>query len=452
MSEKDQRDYDREDLSRDLEERFRKYREMSGKTEDKSEDETEKEKSKTIPRTPKNENSATDKQTTRTSAEPDQSSNNKQQKKSSFTMPDFSNVKFNFGKGSKAIKTLGLGVVLLGFLATGFYTVNESERGVVKRFGAYYATKMPGLNWRVPVIDKVTKVNVQQVGQLRIEGTMLTQDENVVNVTLTVQYRVDDPYNYLYMVDAPETTLREATEASLRFVVGHMKMDDVITTGRSIVRENTRQMLLKTLESYNVGIGIVDVNFQSARPPEEVKESFDDAIKAQEDEQRYIREAEAYQRSREPIARGQARQIIAQAQGYAASIIAKANADAAEYNNLLPQFLANPSVFKQRYYLEAMAELYGNTPKVIMQDNNAITFLPLDKLLSTGKAPTQVKQGDGSLLQDPNQAQPTTPTPSYAPTTTTPTTTTPAATDNRSPVTRDGSRTAPSRFNTRGSN
>lgn len=319
------------------------------------------------------------------------------------------------------------GAALAGILLfNSFYTVNESSRGIVTRFGAYNSTTMPGLNFKIPFLDKVQVVNVQQVSDLRLDGTMLTRDENVVIATLTVQYRIVDPVSFLYKVDEPLKTLREATESSLRYVVGHMDMNDILTTGRSVVREDTRREIVKLITNYQTGIEVVDVNFQSARPPESVKEAFDDAIKAQEDEQRYIREAEAYMRSREPIARGQAQQIIAQAEGYARQVVAKAEGDRAFFDKLLPQFLAQPQIFKQRYYLDQMAQLYASTPKVILEEGVNLNFLSLDKLLSNNATSgannlTLPNSSKGGINYTPsNSDAPATPAPTQPTTPVTP--------------------------------
>lgn len=207
-----------------------------------------------------------------------------------------------------------IGAIVWG--VSGFYTVKEAERGVVMRFGELHAIVQPGLNWKPTFIDRVIPVNVEQVKELRTQGSMLTQDENMVKVEMTVQYRVHDPAKYLFSVTNADDSLNQATDSALRYVIGHMSMDDILTTGRSVVRENTWKTLNTIIEPYNMGLEVVDVNFQSARPPEEVKDAFDDAIKAQEDEQRYIREAEAYAREREPIARGDAQRILEEATAY----------------------------------------------------------------------------------------------------------------------------------------
>lgn len=347
--------------------------------------------------------------------------------------PDFSGV-------AKRLPLVASLVVLAGIVFTGFYTVNESERGVVTRLGAYSKTTGPGLNWRIPLLDSVTKVNVQQVSEMRLDGTMLTRDENVVISSLNVQYRVADPVAYLFNVDDPVKTLKEATESSLRYVVGHMNMDEILTTGRAVVRDDTRKALEGLLDNYKAGIDIVDVNFQSARPPESVKEAFDDAIKAQEDEQRYIREAEAYQRSKEPIARGEAQQIIAQAEGYARSIVAKAEGDREFFNQLLPKFLAQPQIFKQRYYLQEMAQLYARTPKVILEEGVNLNFLSLDKIL--GGAGTPATNAPTNLTI-PQTHSPLNYTPSQDDAASS---STPATSDSSSSSSGGSSSSAPSRF------
>ena len=189
------------------------------------------------------------------------------------------------------IIVLGIAVVVWGL--SGFYTVKEAEKGVALRFGEYIGEVDPGLQWKATFIDEVFPVNVNTVRSIPASGSMLTTDENVVLVELDVQYRVTSAYNFLFSaVDANES-LREATDSALRYVIGHNTMDDILTTGRDKVRHDTWAEVERIIEPYKLGITIVDVNFLPARPPEEVKASFDDAISAQEDEQRFIREAEA---------------------------------------------------------------------------------------------------------------------------------------------------------------
>ncbi|MDO5053695.1 MAG: FtsH protease activity modulator HflK [Pasteurella oralis] len=266
---------------------------------------------------------------------------------------------------------------------SGFYTVKEAERGVVMRFGELSSIVQPGLNWKPTFIDRVIPVNVEQVKELRTQGSMLTQDENMVKVEMTVQYRVHDPAKYLFSVTNADDSLNQATDSALRYVIGHMSMDDILTTGRSVVRENTWKTLNTIIESYDMGLEVVDVNFQSARPPEEVKDAFDDAIKAQEDEQRYIREAEAYAREREPIARGDAQRILEEATAYKDRVVLDAKGEVERFERLLPEFKAAPELLRERLYIQTMEKVMANTPKVMLDANggNNLTVLPLEQIL-----------------------------------------------------------------------
>ncbi|MFC0322897.1 FtsH protease activity modulator HflK [Gallibacterium melopsittaci] len=276
--------------------------------------------------------------------------------------------------------------MIVFWIASGFYTIKEAERGVVLRFGKLEKIVQPGLNWKPTFIDDVLPVNVERISELKTQGSMLTQDENMVTVEMTVQYRIQDPASYLFHVVDPQDSLSQATDSALRYVIGHMSMDDILTTGRSVVRERTWKSLNEIIKPYNMGLEILDVNFQSARPPEEVKDAFDDAIKAQEDEQRLIREAEAYAREREPIARGNAQRIIEQATAYKEQIVLDAKGEAERFTKLIPEFKANPQLLKERLYLESMEKVMSATPKVLLDNNgNNLTVLPLEQLLKQNK-------------------------------------------------------------------
>lgn len=274
-----------------------------------------------------------------------------------------------------------IGAVIWG--VSGFYTVQEAERGVVTRFGKLHEIVQPGLNWKPTFIDEVRPVNVQRVLELNTSGSMLTQDENMVLVEMTVQYRVEDPAKYLFSVSKPDDSLKQATDSALRYVVGHMTMDDILTTGRAVVRERTWNALREIIKNYDMGLLITDVNFQYARPPEEVKAAFDDAIKAQEDEQRLIREAEAYARGQEPIARGQAQRIVEQANAYKEQVVLNAQGEVERFTRVLPEYKAAPQVTRERLYIQTMERVMKNTPKLMMDGSNSnnLAVLPIDKLL-----------------------------------------------------------------------
>ena len=290
----------------------------------------------------------------------------------------------SFGKG---LSGMGMAIIL-GVIATiwglsGFYTVKEAERGVVLRFGQFHSLVEPGLQWRPTFIDRVIPVDVQTIRYLPASGFILTEDENVVRVEMEVQYRVVEAYDYTFAVTAPDESLRQSLDAALRYVVGHSKMDDVLTSGREVVRQQVRAELESVIEPYKMGISITDVNFKDARPPEEVKAAFDDAIAAQEDEQRFIREAEAYAREIEPRARGQVRRMEEEAQAYKERVILESRGEVARFEELLPQYTAAPEVTRQRIYLETMEQVYSNTSKVMVdtQGGNNMMYLPLDKIM-----------------------------------------------------------------------
>lgn len=274
-----------------------------------------------------------------------------------------------------------VGAIIWG--VSGFYTIKEAERGVVLRFGEQHSIVQPGLNWKPTFIDRVVPVNVELVKELRTQGSMLTQDENMVKVEMTVQYRVQNPAKYLFSVTNADDSLNQATDSALRYVIGHMSMNDILTTGRSVVREDTWKVLNTIIASYDMGLEVVDVNFQSARPPEEVKDAFDDAIKAQEDEQRYIREAEAYAREREPIARGEAQRILEEATAYKDRVVLDAKGEVERFQRLLPEFQAAPELLRERLYIQTMEKVMANTPKVMLdsQTGNNLTVLPIEQLL-----------------------------------------------------------------------
>lgn len=298
-------------------------------------------------------------------------------------------------KSGGGIPSRGIGVivilaVVIWFIA-GFYTVKEAERGVVLRFGQYHNLVESGLHWRPFLVDTVETVDVSNVQQFQSEGFMLTQDENVVHVELDVQYRIVNPRDYLFAVENADRSLAQATDSALRFVVGHTTMDEVLTVGRESVRQNTLELLENIIAPYQLGIQVVDVNLLPARPPEAVKDAFDDAIAAQEDEQRFIREAEAYAREIEPLARGQVRRILQEAQAYREQTVLKAQGEVARFQELLPQYKAAPVVTRERLYLETLEKIYSNTAKVMVdvEGSNNMMYLPLDKILEKQRATQQ---------------------------------------------------------------
>ncbi|UTP73433.1 FtsH protease activity modulator HflK [Alteromonas sp. LMIT006] len=291
--------------------------------------------------------------------------------------------------GSSSINLGGVGIsILLAILVvvwviSGFYTIREAERGVVLRFGAYHNLVEPGLQWKPTFIDRVIPVDVQTIRDQASAGSMLTEDENVVRVQMEMQYRVVDPKKFVFHVVNPEQSLSQALDSAIRYVVGHSTMDAVLTSGREVTRQRVWDELQAIIEPYDMGVSIIDMNFKDARPPEEVKDAFDDAIAAQEDEIRFIREAEAYAREIEPRARGQVNRMNEEATAYKTRVTLEAQGEVARFAKLLPQYEAAPEVTRQRIYIETMEEVFSSTSKIMVDNKSggSMMYLPLDKIL-----------------------------------------------------------------------
>ncbi|WP_426369332.1 FtsH protease activity modulator HflK [Pseudocolwellia sp. HL-MZ7] len=316
------------------------------------------------------------------------------------------------GKPGKNFSSIGISlaviVAVLVYVFSGFYTIKEAEQGIVLRFGQYTGNVEPGLRWKWTFVDRVIPVDIQTTRNLPASGFMLTQDENVVRVEMQIQYRVVNARNYVFSVTNADDSLSQSLDSALRYVVGHSKMDDVLTSGREIVRQSVWTELESIIEPYNLGLIIVDVNFKDARPPEEVKDAFDDAISAQEDEVRYLREAEAYARGIEPIARGRVKRMEQEALAYKEQIVLDAEGDVAKFNKLLPEYQAAPIVTRERMYLATMEKVYANTSKVMVDvdGGNNMMYLPLDKIIQ------QQSTQPNSATSQPNTQQPVTRSPS----------------------------------------
>lgn len=328
--------------------------------------------------------------------------------------PDLDDVFKNlFGKFSKSGgngdgpgKSLGgigagilAGLLIAIWVISGFYTIREAERGVVLRFGEYHQQVEPGLRWAPTFVDSVIPVDVQSIRDRSSSGSMLTEDENVVSVQMEMQYRVVDPFRWTFAVEDPDRSLSQSLDSAIRYVVGHSKMDDVLTAGREVTRQRVWEELQSIIEPYNMGVSIIDMNFKDARPPEQVKDAFDDAISAQEDEQRFIREAEAYAREIEPRARGQVNRMNEEAQAYKERVTLEAQGEVARFEELVPQFERAPVVTRERIYLETMEEVLSNTSKILVDNEggNSMMYLPLDKIME--RQNTTVSPSSRSTLE-----------------------------------------------------
>ena len=284
-------------------------------------------------------------------------------------------------------------VLVLLLLVDITYLVDQQERGVVMRFGRYERILQPGLNFVFPsLIDKVVTVNVGQVRSITHKASMLTQDENIVDVEVAVQWRINDPADFIFNVRDPALTLRQVTESAVRAVIGQSELDYVLTEGRSEIAQEQQQLMQDILaDDYKSGILIVTVEMQPAKPPEDVKAAFDDAIKAREDEQRLVNEAEAYRNDILPRARGGAARVREESNGYKASVIAKSEGDAARFDQLLTEYELAPEITRKRLYLESMESVLSSTNKVLLdaEGGNSLMYLPLDKLIQPRNSSSQ---------------------------------------------------------------
>ncbi len=289
------------------------------------------------------------------------------------------------GEGNSRLALALFLIVLAGWLLyDSFYAIDQQERGVVLRFGAYQTTLQPGPNFRWPrPIETVIKLNVEQVRPITHKAVMLTQDENIVDVEVAVQWKIKDPAFYLFNVRGPAATLTQTTESAVREVIGKSKLDFILTEGRGPIAQSQLALIQQTLDDYETGILVSAVEMQPAKPPEEVKAAFDDAIKAREDEQRTVNEAEAYRNEIIPRARGAAARLREEANAYQAKVIARAEGEASRFEQLLAEYERAPAVTRERLYLETMESVMANTNKVLIdsKSNNSLMYLPIDKLV-----------------------------------------------------------------------
>ena len=290
-------------------------------------------------------------------------------------------------------------VVVWGVM--GFYQVDEQERGVVLRFGKFLETTTPGLRWNPKIIDSVELVNVTKVRSSAHREQMLTEDENIVEVDLQVQYTVSSPEDFVLKVRDPERSLEHATESALRHVVGSSEMFQVLTEGREKIGIDVQARLQEYLDNYQTGIQVSQVTIASTQPPSQVQAAFDDVIKAKEDEERVKNEAQAYSNGIIPEARGQAQRQIEEANAYKEQVIAEAEGEAQRFEKLLTEYNKAPQVTRERLYIDAVQEVFKQTSKVMVdvEGGNNMLYLPLDKIVSQGASASRaanitLNQGD----------------------------------------------------------
>ncbi|MBH8579953.1 FtsH protease activity modulator HflK [Halomonas pacifica] len=275
-------------------------------------------------------------------------------------------------------------VALAIWAASGFYLVDQSERGVVLRFGKFQEVVSPGLHWNPPLIDDVRMVNVTRVRSLTQTQSMLTRDENIVEVEISAQYLVASPRDFVLNVRNPQLSIENALDSALRHVVGGTEMIDILTSGREILGSSVASRLQSYLDSYGTGIRLQTINIESTSAPAPVIDAFDDVIRAREDRQRTINEAIAYANAVIPAAQGQAQRIIEQGQGYRESVVAEAQGQANRFLSLLTEYQSAPEIMRERLYLDAISEVLSGTDKVLLDvsDSAPLMYLPLDQLRS----------------------------------------------------------------------
>lgn len=286
--------------------------------------------------------------------------------------------------GGFGLVAVVLAVLAAMWLYTAVYSLDEQEQAVILRLGKYHETVGPGLNIYFPPMDRKYEQNVTRERAYTRQGPMLTEDENIIEVPLTVQYKISSLEDYVLNVADPEASLQQATESALRHVVGSTAMDQVLTEGREVLAVQVKERLQRFVDTYRTGITVTQVNVQNAQAPREVQESFDDVIRAREDEQREKNQAETYANGVIPEARGQAQRLREEAYGYRDSIISRAEGEADRFTKLVTEYRKAPEVTRQRLYLETMQEVLSNTSKVLLtgdKGQNSMLYLPLDKML-----------------------------------------------------------------------
>ena len=295
------------------------------------------------------------------------------------------------GGGSRAPGGAGgyilIGLALIAWAATGVYRVDEAERGVVQRFGAYTDTTMPGIHWHLPFpIESVDIVNTNAVQNFPFRTEILTADEQYVFIQMVVQYRRTDPVKYSFEVVDPEATVQDVTESALREVIGTSELETLVTGERDQIAQRTLETLQATLDQYEAGITVTSVSIINLDYPQDVQAAVNDTQKATNDSARFKLEAEKYARDIIPRARGDAQRIILDAMAYKDRVIRDAEGEANRFEALLTEYQKAPRVTRDRLYIEAVEEVYANTNKVLLdaEGSGNLLYLPIDKLIEGG--------------------------------------------------------------------
>ena len=312
----------------------------------------------------------------------------------------------NAGSGGSLLAGLITLIIFVLWALSGIFIVNPAEQAAILRFGKYVETVGPGPHWIPRFISSKIVFNVDRVSDYSYSAQMLTKDENLVSVSLVVQYRINDLEAYLFNVTDPLESLHQATSSALRQVVGTTTLDEIITEGREAWGTNVQDSLIKILDNYKTGIVIVNVSPQPARAPENVQDAFDDAIKAQEDEKRFKEQAYAYKARVVPIAQGNAKRIMEEAQAYAQQVVLAAQGEVAGFLALLPQYEQAPKVTAQRMYIDTMQQVLSRSTKVLVDAKAGnLLYLPLGELMrSVGNSSQTPEAKDSAGSSTTNNA------------------------------------------------
>jgi membrane protease subunit HflK len=286
------------------------------------------------------------------------------------------------------------GIAVLFWAYQSFFTIDQAERGVVQRFGQFVAVRDPGLGFHFWPIERLTKVNTQQVSSVNYTAKVLTQDINLIDMSLAVQYQLRDPVKFLFQVKDPEQTLREVGEMAIREVVGRSTLEEILISKREQATTRTKDLIQRTLDQYGTGIVISSVNLTDIQVPSDVRPSQEDANKAIADKERLVKEAEAYASGILPVAEGAALRQLQEAEGYRAQVVAVAEGEAQRFTQLVSQYEKSPRVTRDRLYIETIENVLGRSQKVVVdtKGNNQMLYLPLDKLLEQ-----QRKNGEAEI-------------------------------------------------------
>lgn len=305
------------------------------------------------------------------------------------------------GKHSSGGIVAILVILMVVWVGSGFYIIDEGQRGVVLRFGQHVDTTLPGLRWHMPYpVEKVETVNISQVRTVEIgyrnnvrskvlkESLMLTDDENIVDIQFAVQYILSSPEDFLFTNREAESSVLQVAETAIRQVIGQSKMDYVLYEGREQVAAQTTELMQAIMDRYQIGIAINRVTMQNAQPPEQVQAAFDDAVKAGQDRERQRNEGQAYANDVIPRARGGAARLMEEAEGYKQRIMSAAEGDASRFEQVLVEYAKAPNVTRDRMYIDTIQQVLGNTTKVLIdqKDGNNLLYLPLDKLIQMDAA------------------------------------------------------------------